>query len=328
MRLALVLLVAGATTLLVGTLAAGASARGSSTTATLTVSAQANIFGAGQSSPPAPAGRGPGESPVHVALPPGTTEVRFTGGRGSVTCCTGLVPPSHVGPEGGHQVLDGSTRVSAYGGLSGVELPDKQMFLAGVFLRRGAPSGAGPPARTNTRKPTVAQIFYVGAGPLTVAVPADATRLFLGFVDGFNFKGPAGHYDDNAGSVRIEVSTAAVSGPKPASGLSVSLVNKRFAVAAKNVPSCNGRSSASGLECTVRNRAVLTLCNRDQFPHRPFSFSKFNAFGGPSNPVVLRPGKCMKRTLVNPTKKPLRVRIYDELHSQERFLVTVMPAGA
>ena len=142
-------------------------------------------------------------------------------------------------------------------------------------------------------------------------------------MDGFGFNGPAGHYDDNAGSVTIAVS---VTGQTPAASLSMSLFTKKFVVAPKNATSCNSPAGASTLKCTVRNRAVLTLCNRDEFAHRPFSLSRFNRFGGPAKPVVLRPGKCLKRTLVNPTNKPLVVRIYDELHSQERLTLIVMPA--
>jgi hypothetical protein len=168
-------------------------------------------------------------------------------------------------------------------------------------------------------------VFYVGAGPLAVDVPTGATRLFLGFADGFGFNGPAGHYDDNEGSVQINVSTAA---PKPAASLSVSLSRHRFVAAGKSVAACNGPSGASSLECKVRHGAVLTLCNRDEYNHRPFSLTRFNIFGGPSAPVILRPGKCFKHRFLNPTKKPVFVKIYDEIHSQERFTVAVMPAGA
>jgi hypothetical protein len=322
-RVALVLLATGGTVLLPGTFAASAPARDASLSTALTVAAQANIFGAGRPSPPAPAGPGPGKNPVLFKVPSGATEVRFSGGSGRVTCCKGISPPPYSGPEGGNQ-LPGGTRIAAFGGLSGVALSDKQMFLAGVFLGDAAPGGAGPATDTTTRSPVLAQIFFVGAGPLSIDVPAGATRLFLGFADGFGFNGPAGHYDDNAGSVSITVSTTGVAG-KPARSLALSLQNHRF-VATRNVASCNGSFGASSLECTVGNRAVLTLCNRDEFRHRPFSLTRFNTFGGPSNPVVLRPGKCLKRTLVNPTKKPLVVRIYDEIHSQERLTLIVMPA--
>ena len=325
MRVALGLLLTTATILLVGTFAAGAAGRDTSASTTLTVSAQANIFGAGRSSPPAPAGRGPGKSPVLFALRRGATELRFSGGNGRATCCTALVPPPYSGPAGGSQ-LPGGTKISAFGGLSGVELLDKQMFLVGAFLGPGAPNGSGPPTETMTREPALAQIFYVGAGPVSVDVPAGATRLFLGFADGFGFHGPAGHYDDNAGSVSITVSTRGGSGTTPAGSLAMSLFKHKLHAAAKNAASCTVLSGASTVECTVRNRAAITLCNRDAYPHRPFSLSRFNLFGGPANPVVLRPGTCLKRTLVNPTKKPLVVRIYDELHSQERLTLIVMPA--
>jgi hypothetical protein len=307
--------------------ATGAPARDSAVSATLTVSAQANVYGAGRSTPPTPPGRsGPGKSPVLFTLPSGATTVRFAGGTGRVTCCTGLSPRPYSGPAGGSQ-LPGGTSITAFGGLSGVAIPDKQMFLVGVFLGAGAPGGNAPPTDTETRQPALAQIFYVGAGPRTVGIPAGATRLFLGFADGFGFNGAPGHYDDNEGSVQINVSTPGVAAPKPAGKLSLSLSRHRFVAAPKNVASCNGPSGQSSLECTVRHGAVLTLCNRDEYNHRPFSFTRFNVFGGPSAPVILRPGKCFKHRFLNPTKKPVVVKIYDEIHSQERFAVIVLPAG-
>ena len=327
MRMSLVTFCTCAAIALLGAaLAAGAPARESAVATTLTVSAQANIFGAGRSTPPSPAGRGPGKSPVLFTLPSGATKVQFAAGSGRVTCCTGLSPRPYSGPEGGNQ-LPGGTNISAYGGLSGVANPDKQMFLVGVFLGAKPPSGVAPATDTETRKPALAQVFYVGAGPLLVDVPTGATRLFLGFADGFGFTGPAGHYDDNEGSVQINVSTPGVAAPKPAGKLSMSLSRHRFVAAPKNVASCNGPSGQSSLECTVRHGAVLTLCNRDEYNHRPFSFTRFNVFGGPSAPVILRPGKCFKHRLLNPTKKPVVVKIYDEIHSQERFAVIVLPAG-
>jgi hypothetical protein len=303
--------------------ATGAPARDSAVSVTLTVSAQANVYGAGRSTPPTPPGRsGPGKSPVLFTLPSGATTVQFAGGTGRVTCCIGLSPRPYSGPAGGSQ-LPGGTSITAFGGLSGVAIPDKQMFLVGVFLGAGAPGGNAPPTDTETRQPALAQIFYVGAGPLNVDVPTGATRLFLGFADGFGFNGAPGHYDDNDGSVTISVTTPGVAGPKPARSLGASFSRKKFVVAAANVASCNGPSGESSLECTVANRAVITLCNRDEFNHQPFVLAKFNRFG----PVVLRPGKCLKHRFVNPTKKPLVTRIYDAIHSQERFTVIVMPAS-
>lgn len=329
MRTSTVLPTAAAAALLLAALAAGAPP---STLApeTVTVPAQANIFGAGRSSPPAPAGRGPGKSPVLYSLRSGATKVIFSGGSGRVTCCTGVSPPPYSGPAGGSQLLQSGTSIPAVGGISGVDVPDKQMFLAGVFLSSGAPTGAAPPANTGTTSPSLRQVFYVGAGPLTVDVPAGATRLFLGFADAFGFHGPAGHYDDNAGSVRIGLATLPP-GParsqKPAVSLSLHLRNHRFHVADKNLPSCSARSGESSLTCTTRNGALLTLCNRDEYPHQPFSLTKHNRFGAASGRLVIAPGKCMKRRLVNPTKQPLVVGIYDAIHSQERLLITVMPAA-
>ena len=318
-----------AAALVLAALAAG-SPRATVAPEIVTVSAEANIFGAGRSSPPAPAGRGRGKSPVLYSLPSGATKVIFSGGSGRVTCCTGVSPAPYSGPAGGSQLLQSGTNIPAVGGISGVDVPDKQMFLAGVFLGNGAPGGAAPPTDTATTSPTLRQVFYVGGGPLTVDVPAGATRLFLGFADAYGFHGPAGYYDDNAGTVRIGLATLPPGLPKsqkPAASLSLSLRDKKFHVADKNLPSCSARSGESGLTCTARNSAVLTLCNRDESNHMPYSLIKPNRFGGPAGRLVIAPGKCMRQRLVNPTKQPLIVKIYDEIHSQERLLITVLPAA-
>lgn len=75
-------------------------------------------------------------------------------------------------------------------------------------------------------------------------------------------------------------------------------------------------------EAELRNGGTLRICNRDQFHHNPFSYTKHNRFE-----AKLLPGQCLERKLRNPTGKLLCVGLFDELHSNERAFVTVHPEG-
>jgi hypothetical protein len=111
--------------------------------------------------------------------------------------------------------------------------------------------------------------------------------------------------------------------PAPAaSSLSLTLLRKRFDVAAAHRPFCNAASGASTVVCTVVSGVLVTICNRDVFHHGPlFSFDQQNRFK--SAPV--RPGTCFQRRFVNARAQLLTVTIYDEIHSQERVALRVLP---
>ena len=205
--------VLAALSLLAGGVAAEAPAQSTGGLSTVTIDGRANIFGAGRSTLPAPAGGGAGTAPVAYSLPAGAAQVTFAGGTGSVTCCTGFSSPPYNGPAGGVPIAPGGTDIEPVGSISGVSVADRQMFLVGVFLGSGAPTGSPPASNTLTRSPALRQVFYVGAGPRTVDVPAGGTRLFLGFADAFGFQGQAGYYDDNAGSVQIALSISTTTPP-------------------------------------------------------------------------------------------------------------------
>ena len=184
-------------------------------TASLTFSGQANIFGAGQSAPPAPAGGGGGVQPAVYSFAAGEGQVlTFSSVTGRVTCCNGMSPPPYNGPAGGTTFEN--TDIPSVGGISGVRA-DKTMFVVGVFLGSGPPTGAAPPEATFTKTPQLQQVFYVGDGRVgAIAVPAGATRLFLGFADAYAFKGRAGAYSDNGGSITAQLTIAKGSvGAKP-----------------------------------------------------------------------------------------------------------------
>ncbi len=108
---------------------------------TLTISGQANIFGAGHSTPPAPDGSGGGALPPSITFAPATGLVlTFSGVTGAVVCCVGGVPN---GPDGGTSA-SGSTDITSFGGISGILHGNRTLFLVGVFLNDAEPTDPAP----------------------------------------------------------------------------------------------------------------------------------------------------------------------------------------
>ena len=100
-----------------------------------------------------------------------------------------------------------NTTVTSYGGLSGIDVYQNNMFLVGVFLDANEPSGPGPavlsynygtPGSLSTSDPSFSpaldQVFFIGDGLTGTGtgqeqifhVPAGADRLYLGFADSFD----------------------------------------------------------------------------------------------------------------------------------------------
>jgi hypothetical protein len=163
-----------------------------------------------------------GDTPTAIDLAAGNGRwVTFTNVSGE-TRCHGSSPAS--GPDGGYCTSSSGTYMPAAGSISGINV-ESQMFLAGVFLGAGTPSGAAPSALTYGASgldpeaasftPMLDQVFFVGnglgAGSMVQQffVPIGATRLFLGFADSWNgavaFRHEAGAYADNLGSVTATV---------------------------------------------------------------------------------------------------------------------------
>ncbi len=69
---------------------------------------------------------------------------------------------------------------------------------------------------------------------------------------------------------------------------------------------------------------MVSICNRDDFNHQPWVLQSGNSFGGQGK-LVLKTGDCYRRAFVNKGKEAIQVKIYDWIHSQERFIVTVLP---
>ena len=196
--------------LAVGLLATGASA--STELASRTVSAQANIFGAGRAAAPEPGGGGGGVLPPVWHLPQGSSRiVTFPRITGTVTPIAGESPQN--GPDGDHR---GPTNIASLKGISGIMDFTNGMFLVGVFLTDSVPKTPAPPRIDFTETetfdvlaPRIGQTFFIGDGKgRSYRVPAAATRLFVGFADGFFYQGAPGWYDNNAGRLQVTVRVA------------------------------------------------------------------------------------------------------------------------
>jgi hypothetical protein len=178
---------------------------------TLDVLGAANIFGAGREAPPQPGGGGAGVEPPMWEIPEGTDRVlTFPEVTGRVNPDTSQ--PDFVGPEGdGGQF--GMTDVRSFGGISGVVHQEAGSFVVGVLLTDAPPQDPAPErldvtdqAAAGSVQPEIGQTFLIGDGTdLRVQVPDEATRLFVGFADGYYYKGQPGWYDNNSGRVEVTV---------------------------------------------------------------------------------------------------------------------------
>ncbi|WP_338849501.1 PEP-CTERM sorting domain-containing protein [Massilia sp. W12] len=185
---------------------------------TMTVDAKSNIFGAGLSVAPAPGGGGAGLLPAAYNFTASAGNVlTFSSVSGQIGCC---------GPNGGMAGADGArwrTLVPSFGGISGVNHSDRFMFMVGVFLSDAAP-GATAPAVLNFSDandfsqlaPQIGQTFFIGDGRNAQGqiqqfiAPSNASRLYLGFVDAYNFNAAPGYYADNVGALQANFQIAAV----------------------------------------------------------------------------------------------------------------------
>lgn len=176
------------------------------------VDAQANLFGAGLDAAPGPGGGGGGVLPPVVQLPPGGTRLVTFPCTGGLTDFASGTPT--LGPEGfvGLQTTD----VGSYGGISGLLMEGQVMFLAGVFIADSPPIEPAPERLDFTDntdferlEPELGQTFFIGDGSgQTFVAPQDATRLYLGFVDGYVFSGQPGWYGNNRGGLEATVAVA------------------------------------------------------------------------------------------------------------------------
>lgn len=199
---------------------------------TLTVLATDDIYAAGHSTLPATIY--PGTFPPLDSFAAAMNQIL------TFSSVTGMVGCNFVitnGPDG--TCFPGvNTTVTSYGGLSGISVKQANMFLVGVFLDNTEPSGSGPSVLSynygtagslNTTdgsfSPELDQVFFIGDGLTGTGtgqeqvfdVPADATRLYLGFADSFD--SVPSFYADNKGSLRatFAFTTEPAAVPEPTS---------------------------------------------------------------------------------------------------------------
>jgi hypothetical protein len=160
---------------------------GPASATTVNVGAESDIFLAGLTSVPTnfPFHVDPtdGAGSLPVALTVFAGEQLTLTATGLTSCCLGQSP--FIGPDGN----GGSSAIGAYGNVAaynGVIMP-----LVGVF------GGASIP--------TAWSIFVIGSSD-SLIVPTGATTLYLGFPDALGFNDPPGYYDDNTGSINVEIS--------------------------------------------------------------------------------------------------------------------------
>lgn len=187
------------------------------------VAASANIYGAGQMSPP-----GGGTLPPSVALPAGTQCISFVRVDGTLPCaakagCITLdkneLEGTHLNDPDGIGGYPPSSSNTGFGSISGIQAPFAG-YLVGVFTPAGGPSGPAPRLRKflDSGKdflhlaPELDQTFFIGDGLVrdgtgkrqVFSVPAGATALYLGISDTcMNWNGAPGCYYDNVGSFRV-----------------------------------------------------------------------------------------------------------------------------
>lgn len=134
-------------------------------------------------------------------LPP---VVRLEGGTTVVLSATGC---TSVTPSGCKPADGAATNVRSRSGYEqfGISLLTTRVSaLMGVFLTDEPPSLPAPARLTGgpgavVTQPLLQQAFYIGAGPVTIQVPAGATRLFLGTNDGYEWR-------NNSGMLEVTIS--------------------------------------------------------------------------------------------------------------------------
>lgn len=192
------------------------AANANASSGSLFVSAGANIYGAGHSTPPAPGGGGAGFGPSmfgFTARPGQVMSITSVSGTVTLTDSLGF----RHGADGNSSL---PTDLSSFGGISGIQ-SDASGFLVGVFLGPTAPVTPGPAAldfrftdiTTDflSLSPEIGQLFFIGDGRTRFGnvqqflVPSAANRLYFGFADGLGYMGLPGQYQDNAGALTVRV---------------------------------------------------------------------------------------------------------------------------
>jgi hypothetical protein len=182
--------------------------------ATVMIDARSDVYSAGAAK--ADEGRA-GVMPSTITLAAGGGIVTFPRVIGKAACNADAGTDADGGACAG-----GNTDLGSAGPLSGIKHHQRTMFLVGVFLGPKLPKKAPPTldfsddqlgTKFEKLEPQLGQVFYIGDGHPADAggathdfvVPKGATRLFLGYADGFGFRGAPGAYGDNKGGLSVTV---------------------------------------------------------------------------------------------------------------------------
>jgi hypothetical protein len=152
---------------------------------------------------------------IQETFPPGyqiTPGAAFTFSATGLTNFYGGTPEEGFPPDGDPSGLE--AEIFSFGGISGYRGPAGA--LLGLFLDDNIPNGEPPDPLDFTAsglgvdfrqlEPQVGQVFFIGDGRAsngqtqTFIAPSNATRLFIGLVDGYSFYGDPTCYADNTGS--------------------------------------------------------------------------------------------------------------------------------
>ncbi len=202
--------------------------------ASVTVSAAASIYDAGNVSPLY------GSSlPPAISILAGTSFMQFSNVIGCDTCAASTSGCITINGGGNFNDADGngaavsSSNSTGAGSISGIIAPGAG-YLVGLFVAAGGPSGAAPFAPNflpggisfASLAPQLDQTFFIGDG-LTgdgtgsvqnFYVPTGATALYLGISDACSYSGAPSCYSDNTGTFSVTVSAgASPSVPEPQS---------------------------------------------------------------------------------------------------------------
>jgi len=198
---------------------------------TAIVDAKMNIFASGRDSTDQCGG---GLLPVQINLPTGEERrLKFSTVGNNLSCCNGI---NAHDADGFYYINIGTYILFSSGSLSGIKHYTRDIFLTGVFLDDSYPSGQAPPMisyyspldqsqqpvgaisdQTDEFCPALRQVFFIGDGMAGIGefqvfhAPDNATRLYLGIADAWNFGWPGGgqpgYYFDNTGSISVTVTS-------------------------------------------------------------------------------------------------------------------------
>ena len=205
---------------LIGLTAAGLMLTTHALARRLTVNAEDNIYGVGQSSAP-----GGGNVPTAEMSVGAGNCITVTKVTGSLKCssrrgCITLNSGGNLNDPDGTGAAPATSSNTGSGSISGITAPNAG-YLVGLFTKAAGPSGPAPAALDFTSigtnfaslSPALNQTFFIGDGHTgdnsgavqQFTVPAGARRLWLGISDACNYNGAPGCYTDNSGTYTVAV---------------------------------------------------------------------------------------------------------------------------